>query len=111
MSFRHALQHCGGLSRVARRSIRTQTRAATPTVAAERSAGSPPQTLHLELVEEANELDQGFEEYKAATLQMAELERLSSQLLENLQEINAMSMQTLVSCVHKISAHDGCGLG
>ena len=82
---------------MARRSIRAQARAAAPrTVVAERIDGSPPQTLHLELVEEAIELDQGFEEYKAATLQMAELERLSAALLENLQEINAMSMHTLV---------------
>ena len=48
-------------------------------------------------VEDSTQFDHGFDEYRAATQQMADLQKLSQELLSNLEEINSLSMQTLVS--------------
>ena len=43
------------------------------------------------------EFDAGFSEYAKATQKLAEMQRLSQALLSNLEEINSLSLQTLVS--------------
>ena len=71
--------------------------ATKPAPIAELSHVTTPTTYSFVDNSELQQFDAGFSEYAKATQKLAEMQRLSEALLSNLEEINSLSLQTLVS--------------
>lgn len=96
---RTPLAACGGQQPSLRRTLiqaRATATATRPHTAAVDMVSTTEPTAYV-IVEDSTQFDHGFDEYRAATQQMADLQKLSQELLSNLEEINSLSMQTLVS--------------